>query len=162
MFATELTFRAWASPLVSEIDAIKKISIKIDGNNVTIHTKIPNPPTADFINSKQPTTVDKASPKAPPTIGIKLLDANLATFIPISSAETETAFCAVKRPTKTMSNSDRTKITIFLIEEIIPPILKFLFNELTIDKAKKIPIAGNKTFAITNDTICDIKKRLVL
>ena len=162
MLAIELTFKAWASPLVSEMDIIKKTSIKIEGNNVATQTKIPNPPTADLINIKHPTTVDIASPREPPMIGIKLLDANLATFIPTSSAETETAFCIVNKPTNTISSSDKIKITVFLIEEIIPPMLKFLFSELTMDRAKKIPIEGNKMFAITNDTICDIKKRLVL
>ena len=162
MLATELTFKAWASPLVSEMDIIKKTSIKIEGSNVTTQAKIPNPPTADLISIKHPTTVDIASPREPPMIGIKLLDANLATFIPTSSAETETAFCIVNRPTNTISSSDKIKITVFLIEEIIPPMLKFLFSELTIDKAKKIPIAGVKMFEIINDTICDVKKRFVL
>ena len=103
----------------------------IGGTNVARQTKMPKPPTADLIKFKPPTTDARASPSAPPIIGMKLLETNLAALIPMLSVLAAIEVCREKRPMKIVTMNIKANIVIFLHnDEFKAYFLDFLVSSL--------------------------------
>ncbi len=81
------------------------------GKKIKAPAKRPKAPTPDFRSLTQPVTVCKASPKALPTTGTKLLTTNLAAFAVVSSIEDATMLCTVSKPANTVIQNPSTHLT---------------------------------------------------
>lgn len=130
----------------------------IGGTNVARQTKMPKPPTADLIKFKPPTTDARASPSAPPIIGMKLLETNLAALIPMLSVLAAIEVCREKRPMKIVTMNIKANIVIFLTVAVIALICRLEHMPPTTEKARKAPVIGSNMFEMAAEMNCAIKK----
>lgn len=153
---------ASAKPPANDMDIKKNITVSMGGTNVKIHISIPKPPIDVLIKPKHPITDDRASLKALPTTGTKLLEINLAVFILSPSVEAETIFWTENNPTNRVISKDKVKITVFFTADVKPDILNCPLIDPAIEKAKNTPINGSKTSAVIEEIICDNENSAVL